>query len=156
LRQEGIKGFFHKSGFPKSPASSPRSPRLPPGACCIRARSQSRAGSESSKTLGCSSASLARRKRPAKKRPTGHENFSIFQQEAHCWTRRYEQLREKVVADGDPIATDLRSLTVLTRQGLVGPMRAWHEPLRFSGIRSLRGPLLAGLSSCSRAPSSTN
>ncbi len=52
------------------------------------------------------------------------KNFSLFQEEAHCWTRRYEQLRGQVVAAGEPIATDCRGLTVLIRQGLLAWMRA--------------------------------
>jgi hypothetical protein len=65
------------------------------------------------------------------------KNFSAFQEEAHCWTRRYEQLRGQVVADGEPIATDCRGLTVLIRQGMVGWMRAWHEPLSFPAAAAL-------------------
>jgi hypothetical protein len=52
-----------------------------------------------------------------------------FQQEAQCWTRRYEQLREQVLAGDNCIATDRRGLTVLIRQGMAAWMRAWHEPL---------------------------
>jgi hypothetical protein len=52
-----------------------------------------------------------------------------FQEEAHCWTRRYEQLREQVLAGNNLIATDRRGLTVLIRQGMAAWMRAWHEPL---------------------------
>ena len=52
-----------------------------------------------------------------------------FQQEAQCWTRRYEQLREQVLADDNFIATDRRGLTVLIREGMAAWMRAWHEPL---------------------------
>jgi hypothetical protein len=51
-----------------------------------------------------------------------------FQEEAHCWTRRYEQLREQVLAGNNLIATDRRGLTVLIRQGMAAWMRAWHEP----------------------------
>jgi hypothetical protein len=52
-----------------------------------------------------------------------------FQQEAQCWTRRYEQLREQVLAGDNCIARDRRGLTVLIRQGMAAWMRAWHEPL---------------------------
>ena len=52
-----------------------------------------------------------------------------FQQEAQCWTRRYEQLREQVLAGDNFIATDRRGLAVLIRAGMAAWMRAWHEPL---------------------------
>ena len=55
-----------------------------------------------------------------------------FQQEAQCWTRRYEQLREQVLAGDNFIATDRRGLTVLIREGMAAWMRAWHEPLSCS------------------------
>jgi hypothetical protein len=51
------------------------------------------------------------------------------QQEAHCWTRRYEQLREQVLAGDNLIGTDRWGLTVLVREGMAAWMRAWHEPL---------------------------
>jgi hypothetical protein len=51
-----------------------------------------------------------------------------FEQKAQCWTRRYEQLREQVLA-GDNSATDRRGLTVLIAEGMAAWMRAWHEPL---------------------------
>ena len=51
-----------------------------------------------------------------------------FQQEAQCWTRRYEQLREQVLAGDNSIATDRRGLTVLIAEGMAAWMRAWHEP----------------------------
>ena len=53
----------------------------------------------------------------------------IFQQEAHCWTRRYEQLREQVLVGDNLIATERRGLTVLIRQGMAAWIRAWYEPL---------------------------
>jgi hypothetical protein len=55
-----------------------------------------------------------------------------FQQKAQCWTRRYEQLREQVLAGDNSIATDRRGLTVLITQGMAAWMRAWHEPLSCS------------------------
>ena len=51
-----------------------------------------------------------------------------FEQKAPCWTRRYEQLREQVLADNNTIATDRRGLAVLIREGMAAWMRAWHEP----------------------------
>ena len=55
-----------------------------------------------------------------------------LQQEAQCWTPRYEQLREQVLAGDNFIATDRRGLTVLIREGMAAWMRAWHEPLSCS------------------------
>jgi hypothetical protein len=52
-----------------------------------------------------------------------------FEQKAQCWTRRYEQLREQVLAGDNSIATDRRGLAVLIREGMAAWMRAWHEPL---------------------------
>jgi hypothetical protein len=51
------------------------------------------------------------------------------EQKAQCWTRRYEQLREQVLATDNSIATDRRGLAVLIREGMAAWMRAWHEPL---------------------------
>ena len=51
-----------------------------------------------------------------------------FEQKAPCWTRRYEQLREQVLAGDNSIATDRRGLTVLIAEGMAAWMRAWHEP----------------------------
>jgi hypothetical protein len=55
-----------------------------------------------------------------------------LQPEAHCWTRRYEQLREQVLVGNSLIATDRRGLTVLIREGMAAWMRTWHEPLSCS------------------------
>ena len=55
-----------------------------------------------------------------------------FEQKAPCWTRRYEQLREQVLAGDNSIATDCRELTVLIAEGMAAWMRAWHEPLSCS------------------------
>jgi hypothetical protein len=55
---------------------------------------------------------------------------STFQEEeAHCWTRRYEQLREAVLSHCGLIATDCRGLSLLMRQGVAAWMRAWQEPI---------------------------
>jgi hypothetical protein len=54
---------------------------------------------------------------------------SSFQEEAHCWTRRYERLREGVLSHCALMATDCRGLSLLMRQGVVAWMRAWHDPL---------------------------
>ena len=51
-----------------------------------------------------------------------------FQEEVHCWTRRYEQLREQVLAGESLIVTEW-GLTLLIRQGVAAWMRAWHDPL---------------------------
>lgn len=56
--------------------------------------------------------------------------LSSFQAEARDWTRRYEQLREHVLADDHCIATDLTGLTVLITRGTVAWMRSWQQPLR--------------------------
>jgi hypothetical protein len=60
------------------------------------------------------------------------KNPPTFQEEAHCWTRRYEQLREQVLASDNSIATDRRGLAVLIREGMAAWMRAWQEPLACS------------------------
>jgi hypothetical protein len=57
------------------------------------------------------------------------KNPPTFQEEVHCWTRRYEQLREQVLAGDSSIATDCRGLALLIRQGMAAWMRAWHDPL---------------------------
>jgi hypothetical protein len=57
------------------------------------------------------------------------KNLPTFQQEVNCWTRRYEQLREQVLAGDSSIATDCRGLALLIRQGVIAWMRAWHDPL---------------------------
>jgi hypothetical protein len=51
------------------------------------------------------------------------------QEEAHCWTRRYEQLREQVLAGESLIVTERWGLTLLLRQGVAAWMRAWRDPL---------------------------
>jgi hypothetical protein len=55
-----------------------------------------------------------------------------FQRQAHGWTRRYEQLREQVLAGDNLLTTDRRGLTVLITEGMAAWMRAWHEPLSCS------------------------
>ena len=52
-----------------------------------------------------------------------------FQEEAHCWTHRYEELREQVLAGESLIVTERWGLTLLIRQGVAAWMRAWHDPL---------------------------
>jgi len=67
------------------------------------------------------------------------KNPPTFQEEAHCWTRRYEQLREQVLAGNSLIATDCRGLALLIRQGMAGWMRAWHDPLSCSAATAALG-----------------
>lgn len=57
------------------------------------------------------------------------KNPPAFPQEVNCWTRRYEQLREQVLARDSWIAADCRGLALLIRQGVIAWMRAWHDPL---------------------------
>ena len=57
------------------------------------------------------------------------KNSPTFREEAHCWTHRYEQLREQVLAGESLIGTDRRGLTLLIRQGMAAWMRARHDPL---------------------------
>jgi hypothetical protein len=57
------------------------------------------------------------------------KNPSIKQEELHCWTRRYEQLREGIVSRSDLNAKDFRGLSLLIREGLTAWMRAWQDPL---------------------------
>jgi hypothetical protein len=58
------------------------------------------------------------------------------QVEAHCWTRRYEQLRQGIMSQGGLSATDCRGLSLVIRQGLVAWMRAWQEPLCYPAVAS--------------------
>jgi transposase len=64
-----------------------------------------------------------------KKAPETVKNQATLQQEAQRWTRRYEQLREQVLARGALIDTDSRGLSLLIRQGVAAWMRAWQDPL---------------------------
>ena len=57
------------------------------------------------------------------------KSLPSFQEEAHCWTRRYEELREQVLAGESLIVTERRGLTLLIRQGVTAWMRAWPDPL---------------------------
>jgi hypothetical protein len=57
------------------------------------------------------------------------KNQTTFQPEAQCWTRRYEQLREQVLARDTLIGTDSRGLNLLIRRGVAAWMRAWQDPL---------------------------
>ena len=61
--------------------------------------------------------------------PDTVKNSPTFREEAHCWTHRYEQLREQVLAGDNFIATDRRGLTLLIREGMAAWMRARHDPL---------------------------
>jgi hypothetical protein len=64
---------------------------------------------------------------------------STFQEEVHCWTRRYEQLREQALAGHSLIVTDCRGSALLIRQGMAAWMRAWHEPLSSSAATAALG-----------------
>jgi hypothetical protein len=57
------------------------------------------------------------------------KNPSTKQEEPHCWTRRYEQLRQGIVSRSDLNATDFQGLTLMIREGLIAWMRAWQDPL---------------------------
>jgi hypothetical protein len=57
------------------------------------------------------------------------KNPPTKQEEAHCWTRRYEQLRQGIISQGGLTAIDCRGLSVMIRQGLSAWMRAWQDPL---------------------------
>ena len=57
------------------------------------------------------------------------KNQTTFQPEAQCWTRRYEQPREQVLARDTLIGTDSRGLNLLIRRGVAAWMRAWQDPL---------------------------
>jgi hypothetical protein len=60
-----------------------------------------------------------------------------FQEEVHCWTRRYERLREQVLAGDSLIATDCQGLALLIRQGMAAWMRAWRDPLSCGRVAEL-------------------
>jgi hypothetical protein len=57
------------------------------------------------------------------------KNPPTKQEEAHCWTRRYEQLRRGIISQGGLTVTDCRGLSLMLRQGLIAWMRAWQDPL---------------------------
>jgi hypothetical protein len=61
-----------------------------------------------------------------------------LQAEAQCWTRRYEQLREQVLARDTLIGIESRGLILLIRQGVVAWMRAWHDPLSCRCVAELQ------------------
>ena len=67
------------------------------------------------------------------------KNPPTFQEEAHCWTRRYEQLREQVLGGDSLIATDCRGLALLIRHGMAAWMRAWRDALCFSAATAALG-----------------
>jgi hypothetical protein len=86
-------------------------------------------------------------KKHCKKRaPDTVKNWATLQPEAQCWTRRYEQLREQVLAKDTLIGTDFRGLSLLIRQGVVAWMRGWCEPLPFPAVAALEAqnrPIIA-------------
>jgi hypothetical protein len=57
------------------------------------------------------------------------KNPPAKQEEAHCWTRRYEQLRQGIISQSGLSATDCRGLSLMIREGLIAWMRAWQDPL---------------------------
>jgi hypothetical protein len=57
------------------------------------------------------------------------KNQTALQPEAQCWTRRYEQLREQVLARDTLIGTDSSGLNLLIRRGVAAWMGAWQDPL---------------------------
>jgi hypothetical protein len=65
------------------------------------------------------------------------KNQAALQPEAQCWTRRYEQLREQVLARDTVIGIDSRGLILLIRQGVAAWMRAWRDPLSCCGVAEL-------------------
>jgi hypothetical protein len=56
------------------------------------------------------------------------------EKETHCWTRRYEQLRQGIISRGGLSATDCQGLSLVIRQGLIAWMRAWQEPLGYPAV----------------------
>ena len=56
------------------------------------------------------------------------KNPPILKEEVQRWTRRYEQLREQVLARDGLIGTDSRGLSLLIGQGVAAWMRAWRDP----------------------------
>ena len=65
------------------------------------------------------------------------KNRATLQPEAQCWTRRYEQLREQVLARDTVIGIESRGLILLIREGVAAWMRAWHDPLSCCGVAEL-------------------
>lgn len=57
------------------------------------------------------------------------KNQSSPKEQPQHWTRRYEELREGATDGGLIGSRDCPGMSVLIRQGLVGWMRAWREPL---------------------------
>jgi hypothetical protein len=66
------------------------------------------------------------------------KNQATLQPEAQCWTRRYEQLREQVLARDTLIGTDSRGLSLLIRRGVAAWMQVWHDPLSCCGVAELQ------------------
>jgi hypothetical protein len=56
------------------------------------------------------------------------------EKETHCWTRRYEQLRQGIISRGGLSATDCQGLSLMIRQGMIAWMRAWQEPLGYPAV----------------------
>jgi hypothetical protein len=75
------------------------------------------------------------------------KNVATLQPEAQCWIRRYEQLREQVLAKDTLIGTDSRGgLSLLIKQGVVAWMRGWCEPLPFpvaAALEAQNRPIMA-------------
>jgi hypothetical protein len=57
------------------------------------------------------------------------KNQETLEPQSQCWTHRYEQLREQVLARNTLIGTDSRGLSLLIRQGVAAWMRVWRDPL---------------------------
>ena len=57
------------------------------------------------------------------------KNPATLQPQSGCWTRRYELLREQVLATDTLTGTDARGLSLLIRQGVAAWMRVWRDPL---------------------------
>jgi hypothetical protein len=66
------------------------------------------------------------------------KNQTTLQPEVQCWTRRYEQLREQVLARDTLIGTDSTGLNLLVRRGVAAWMGAWHDPLSCCGVIELQ------------------
>ena len=49
--------------------------------------------------------------------------------EKELWQRRYEQLRQQVVAPNATLAQDRWGLSLLLRKGMAGWMRLWQDPV---------------------------
>ncbi len=56
------------------------------------------------------------------------KNQETLEPQSQCWTHRYEQLREQVLARDTLIGTDSRGLSLLIRQGVAAWMRVCCAP----------------------------